>query len=189
MSEDASHAVCRKPVWTLPLFCALFLLVVTTPAHAQNSLGAPGCGPDDQHFDVKTSKSQHPETKESPDQAVIYFLQDDREFQSIPKPVVRVGIDGSWIAATHGTSYLVTTVDPGEHHLCASWQTNVTIGSPKQSGALHFTAEPGQSYFFSARDLWFRDAGAVPMKFEPIDRDQGKLLISQFAFATSKPKT
>jgi hypothetical protein len=137
---------------------------------------------------VKTTKSQHPQTREDADKAVIYFLQDDCELQSIPKPVVRMGIDGKWVGATHGTSYLATTVEPGEHHLCANWKTDVTIGQPKQSAALHFTAEPGKVYFFSARDRWFRDHGSLPMKFEALDSDEGQLLISQFAFATSKPK-
>jgi hypothetical protein len=105
-----------------------------------------------------------------------------------PKPVVRLGIDGKWVGATHGASYLATTVVPGEHQLCASWQTNVTIGQPKQSAALHFTADPGKVYFFIVRDRWYRDHGSLPMKFEGLDSDEGKLLISQFSFAASKPK-
>jgi hypothetical protein len=188
MSEDENNVVRRKPVWTLGAFCAVLLLGAGSAATAQNTVEAPGCGLDKEHFDVKTTKRQHPETKEDADKAVVYFLQDDREFESTPKPVVRLGIDGKWIGATHGTSYLVTTVEPGEHHLCASWQTNVTIGAHKQSGALHFTAEAGKVYFFSAQDRWLREHGAKPMKFEELDSDQGKLLIRQFAFATSQPK-
>lgn len=168
--------------------CAALLLLAASTARAQNAEGAPGCGPSTEHFDVKTDKSQHPEAKADEGKAAIYFLQDDREFQSVPKPVMRMGIDGKWIGATHGTSYMMTTVEPGEHHLCASWQSNVTLGSPKQSGALHFTAEAGKAYFFVARNRWYREVGTIPMKFEAVDSDQGKLLISQFAYAVSQPK-
>lgn len=166
----------------------MLLLGAGCVATAQSTVGAPGCGPESGHFDVKTTKSQHPGAQADTGKAMVYFLQDDREFESIPKPVVRMGIDGKWIGATHGTSYLATVVEPGQHHLCASWQTNVTIAGSKQSAALHFTAEAGQVYFFSVRDRWFRDHGSLPMTFEALDSDEGKLLISQFAFATSQPK-
>jgi len=187
MNENEILILQRKPVWTLSLFLAAFLIApVRLPA--QSAVGAPGCGPDNEHFDVKTKKTERPEIKIDPAKALVYFLQDDREFESIPRPVVRMGIDGKWVGATHGNSYFFTTVDPGEHHLCASWQTNVTIGEPKQGGALHFTAEAGQIYVFSVRDRWFREHGSKPLIFEPIDSDQGKLLMNQFALATSKPR-
>lgn len=186
MNEDRKKFMGQKPLRGLVL-CTMFLLAAGSTVMAQN-VAAPGCGPDDQRFDVKTTKSDHPETKQAADKAVVYFLQDDREFESTPKPTMRMGIDGKWVGATHGTSYLATTVEPGEHHLCASWQSNVTLGQPKQSGALHFTAEAGKVYFFSAQDRWYREHGSKPMKFEALDSDQGQLLISQFAFAASKPK-
>jgi len=188
MSEERKIALRHQFVLTPVMLCAALLSLAGTVTRAQDATGAPGCGPDPEHFDVKTTKNQHPEMKNEADKAVIYFLQDDLEFESIPRPVVRLGIDSKWVGATHGTSYLATTVEPGEHHLCASWQTNVTIGQPKQGAALHFTAEAGKSYFFSARDRWFRDHGSFPMKFDTLDTDEGRLLISQFAVATSKPK-
>jgi Protein of unknown function (DUF2846) len=167
----------------------LGMTLMAIPARAQNSL-APGCGPDDEQFNVKTDKNYHPEATIDPGKAAVYFIQDDREFQSIPKPTVRMGIDGKWMGATHGTSYLFAEVDPGEHHLCAMWQSvpGIGFGVGKQFGALHFTAEAGKAYFFQARDRWYRNIGSQPMKFEPLDSDQGKLLIAQWAHSVSQPK-
>jgi hypothetical protein len=157
-------------------------------AWAQSVEGVPGCGQDSEHFDVKTSKKQAPETKAVASQAAVYFVQDDREFQSTPKPVMRVGIDGKWVGATHGNSYVMAVVEAGERHLCTNWQASVGIGMPKQSGALHFTAEAGKSYYFVAKNRWFREKGLIPMKLEALDSDQGQLLVSQFAYAEAKPK-
>jgi hypothetical protein len=122
-------------------------ITIGIPTRAQNAEVAVGCGPDNEHFDVKTNKGQHTEAKEDNGKAAVHFLQDDREFQSIQKPVLRIGIDGKWIGATHGTSYVVALLDPGKHHLCTSWQASVGRGVGRQSGALHFVAETGKSYF------------------------------------------
>lgn len=185
---DTSVTICtvRNALYVL---AAVVVTLVAVPARAQNSL-APGCGPDDEQFSVKTNKNYHPEATIDKGKAAAYFIQDDREFESVPKPTVRMGIDGRWIGATHGTSYLFAIVDPGEHHLCAIWQgvPGIGFGVGKQFGALHFTAEAGKTYFFQVRDRWYRNTGSVPMQFEAVDSDEGKLLIAQFAHSVSQPK-
>jgi hypothetical protein len=172
---------------TLYALAVVVASLMSVPALAQNSL-APGCGPGDEQFSVKTNKNYHPEASIDEAKAAVYFIQDDREFESIPKPTVRMGVDGKWIGATHGTSYLFAIVDPGEHHLCAIWQGTTGIGFGKQFGALHFTAKPGKAYFFQVRNRWYRDTGSIPMQFEPVDSDEGKLLIAQFPHSISQPK-
>lgn len=147
MKQHENGVVWRKLVCLMGATFMMLTMGMGNAARAQDAAGAPGCGGDKEHFDVKTTKSQHPEANGETGKAVVYFLQDDREFESTPKPTVRMGIDGKWIGATHGTSYTMTTVEPGEHHLCASWQSIVGIGMGRDSGALHFTAEAGKAYF------------------------------------------
>ncbi len=89
----------------------------------------PGCGADDARFDVKTDPAQHPIAQPEQGKALIYFLQDDRDFAARPRPTTRFGIDGSWVGATHGNSYFYTAVDPGERHLCASWESLARKGT------------------------------------------------------------
>jgi hypothetical protein len=160
---------------------------VALPTGAQNSL-APGCGPADEKFSVTTDKNYHPEATPDNGKAAVYLIQDDRDFAAVPKPVVRMGMDGKWAGATHGSSYLFAVVEPGEHHLCAIRQGEPLLAAKYKTGALHFTAEAGKKYFFVVRDRFHLHEGELPMQFETLDSDQGKLLISQFAHAVSQPK-
>jgi hypothetical protein len=174
----------------------LALLLFAIPVFAQSTptittAVAPGCGPDDSKFDVKTDKNKHLATQPEPGKALLYFLEDDSDFSSTPKPTTRLGLDGQWVGATHGNSYFFLSVDPGEHHLCASWQSVVLIGRGRKSAAAHFTAEPGKAYYFRVQNVWpherieNRDTRFV---FAPLDSDEGQLLTTKFAFATFHPK-
>lgn len=75
----------------LPL---LFLLFATS-ALAQNvppptgSPAAPGCGPANVSFDVKSSGSSHPVSQPEPGKALVCFLQEDKVFESRPRPTVK----------------------------------------------------------------------------------------------------
>jgi hypothetical protein len=115
---------------------ALFLLA--PPAFAQNvpasSEVPPWCGAKQAKFDVKTDKGQHPAVHPSEGKALVYFVEDDTEFGSFPKPTTRAGLDGKWVGATHGNSYIYFSVDPGERHLCASWQAAVVVRQGLKTG-------------------------------------------------------
>jgi len=172
---------------------AFALLLLTSVAFAQNTSTAaavaPGCGPANVHFDVRTDKHQHPIVQPEAGKAVVYFVQDDREFLSHPRPTTGFGIDGEWVGATQSNSYFYTPLSPGEHHLCASWQSFVAIGATEKMGAAHFTAEPGRTYFFQVRNFWTKESG-LPARMEllPLDSDEGQLLASKFSFSISQPK-
>jgi len=148
----------------------------------------PGCGPINEKFEVKTDKAQHPVTQAEAGKAVVYFVEDDTNFQSTPKPTTRIGLDGSWVGANHGNSYFYFTVDPGEHHLCASWQSWVGIGTRNNASAAHFTAEAGGVYYFSVKNSWLRESQIMGMELVPLDSDEGQLLASKFSFSTFHPK-
>jgi hypothetical protein len=167
------------------IFCAATAAAQST---ATTSAAAPGCGPASLKFSVRTDKSRHPSAHPDRDKALIYFMEDDASFESHPQPTTRLGVDGNWVGANHGNSYFYISVDPGEHHLCASWQSWVGFGMHDTSAAAHFTAEPGQSYYFRVRNTWLREHGVTRVELTPIDSDEGQLLASRFAYSSSQPK-
>ena len=170
----------------------LAVLLLAASAFAQTSsttpMAAPGCGAADVKFSVKTDKSQHPAAQAEAGKAMVYIIEDDTEFESYPRPTTRLGLDGQWIAANHGNSYSYFSVDPGEHHLCASWQGTVIVGARNTSAAAHFTAEAGKVYFFTVKNKWLREHGFTRVDLSPIDSDEGQLLASKYPLSTSRPK-
>jgi hypothetical protein len=171
------------------------LFAFTTIAFAQSTPPGtavpPGCGAESTKFDVKTDRSQHPLAKPEPGKALVYFLQDDAYFQSAPRPTTRFGLDGNWVGATQANSYFYVSVDPGEHHLCAGWQSFVGFNVARKSAAAHFTAEPGGVYFFVVNDHADRGGESqrpAGMKLSPLDGDEAQLLMTKFGFSTSRAR-
>jgi Protein of unknown function (DUF2846) len=156
-----------------------------------SSLGAPGCGPASIKFEVNTVREQHAVPNPEPGKALVVFLQDDAKFNSTPRPTARFGIDGTWVGATHANSYFYLSVDPGEHHLCTSWQSRVILTRHSRStAAAHFTAQAGETYYFRARDEVMTDfhGAAVSdpeVKLESLDSDEATVLLSSFALSRS----
>jgi hypothetical protein len=170
-------------------------LLVASPAFAQDQAAearvAAGCGPASVEFSVKTNKAQHPAPQPESGKALVYILEevktDDLGFK-IGGVTMRLGLDGSWIGATSSQSYLFFPVDPGDHHLCANWQSS--LGSRSKLGsALSLTAEAGKVYFFRAKVYAITDRDhPLGMKLEAIDPAEAQFLISSFALSTSHPK-
>src|ERR1022692_4903336 len=67
------------------------------------------------------------------------------------KPTVRVSLDGSWVGANRGASYFFFPVEPGEHHLCADWQSAPPSVVGRKLALSNLGAEPGQTYYLRAR--------------------------------------
>ena len=156
--------------------------------NAAKAGATPACGPDQQKFDVTASKNQSAPVEPDLGKALIYIIQDDSHFDSRPRPTTRVGVDGNWIGATHSNSYVRAALDPGEHHLCTSWQGFVGIATGTTVTAMHFTAEAGKSYYFRVKDKFIRDHGPADMELSAVDIDEGELLISKAALSSSQPK-
>lgn len=154
----------------------------------QNEPGAaPGCGPDKQKIEVTTSKKYSALPPDAA-KAQIYVVQDDSHFESRPRPTTRIGIDGAWAGATQGGSFFRALLDPGEHHLCASWQGLVGLGvGTTRVAAMHFTAESGKSYYFRVRNRFIRDHGPADLEFAAIDSDEGQLLASKASLSSVRP--
>jgi hypothetical protein len=169
---------------------AILVLAYSFPVFAQTvSFGAPGCGPAAVKFDVKSEESAPPVPNPGPDKALVFFLQDDARYDGLTRPTTRFGIDGVWVGATHGNSYFYVSVDPGERHLCANWQSHFDAAADdRETAAAHFTAEAGKTYYFAAQDIYPKGAYSALVTLVPLDSDEGRLLINAFAFSTSKAK-
>lgn len=146
----------------------------------------PVCGASGVKFEVKTDGARHPVAGPEAGKALVYFLEDDSQFGSSPKPTTLASLDSQWIGATHGNSYFYFSVDPGEHHLCASWQARVLLGQPLPTAAARFEAAAGGVYYFRVKNTGgpYLAAG---ISLTPLDSDEFKLLASTYSFSTSKP--
>lgn len=161
------------------VFCAATALAQTAEA--------PGCGPANVKFDVKTDKNQHPVAQPEGGKALVYFIEDDSEFQSHPKPTTRIGVDGKWVTANKGNSFSYFFLDPGEHHLCSSPQS-FELSHEITTAAAHFTAEDGKVYYFAVKNRWLLGSMIMHVELTPLDSDEGQLLASKYALSSSHPK-
>jgi Protein of unknown function (DUF2846) len=174
-----------------PLKVLFAVLLLASSAFAQNqpSVSNPeaACGHFDVHFDIKKDSGQHLAQTE-PDKALVYIIQDEDHPDCIKcDTTTRVGLDGSWIGATHGNSYFFFSADPGEHHLCANRlpQFNVTT---KPLALFGFMAEAGKTYYFRIHAIYSSGSGATYSDFGPANPDEARYLISISPYSISHPK-
>lgn len=128
-----------KTKLVLSLLC--FSLVFANSALAKTIL-PDACGDDSVKFDVKTEKNQPAPAPPEAGKAQIVF-------SGSGDAVIRYGVDGTWVGANNGNSYFVVSVSPGEHHLCAGWQS-VFGNKSKKVGMATFVAEAGKVYYYEA---------------------------------------
>jgi hypothetical protein len=165
---------------------ALFFLLLASPAFAQNAPATTSalaaCGPADVNFDVKPGQAQASAAPES-GKALVYVIGDVGE-SGYGWVTIKVGLDGSWMGATHGNSYFSFSVPPGEHHLCSNLQEKLKIYSSLYSVA-GFTAEAGKTYYFRTRASIL---GGLRLDLEPVNDDEGRYQTETFSFVVSHPK-
>lgn len=175
---------------------ALLMLALGIPLLAANDQQrlAPACGPNNISFTVSTDKTAAKPANADANSAAVYIIQDDSLFQSFPSPTVRTGLDGEWVGATHGDSYFMFSVAPGEHHLCFAWQSKVAIGRTSSMATAHsLNAKAGETLYFKVRNL-FPDAAPGQMRqlpritVDPIDPDEGQLLTNRLPLSISRRK-
>ena len=103
-----------KPILAVLLFAA--------PMFAQDpgavALAVAGCGPSDVEFKVKVDKKHHPLPQPDPGKSAVVVLSQIGGVCIGPCITTRVGIDGAWVGANQGRSYLFSSIEPGDHHVC-----------------------------------------------------------------------
>jgi hypothetical protein len=169
-------------------------LLLATPAFAQDQVAdlrtAAGCGPAKTQFDVSTGKQQPASMQPDSGKALVFVIEQDKDAPgSLPVVHVttRIGLDGDWVGANQGNSYLSFEVDPGDHRLCSDWQSKLS-SLQKLSGAADLTAEAGKTYYFSVEAYTGDNDHAPHLWLKAVDDAEGPLLISKSALSTWKTK-
>jgi hypothetical protein len=174
-----------KSVLTLVLFLSAAALAQNTALQAPTA-----CGPLNAQFDAQPAASQ-PAAQPEPGKALVYVAEDFRRAPGeIGNPTLRVGMDGTWMGATRENSYLSFTVEPGDHHLCTSWQSRWQRLS-KLVAFAGFTAEPGKVYYFRERITYSSYGGGAAtmnLDLEPVNPDEGQFLVASDKPSASHPK-
>jgi hypothetical protein len=176
-------------------------LLLTAAASGQNqsidARLAAGCGPAKTAFEVKTDKNQHPVARPESGKALVYVIEDvtNPTAMTFGEATTRVGLDGNWVGANHGHSYISFSTEPGEHRVCADWQSSMK-DLQKLSGAARLTAEAGKTYYYRSEVTIPWNGGAAnhgndqegQLKLERVDESEGLLLISKSASSTWQAK-
>ena len=173
----------------------LLLFVLVTPVFAQDDAvtarAAAGCGSDRVNFDVKTDKKHHPAPQPEPGKGLVYVFGDapsGNYGEGVWRVTTRVGLDGDWVGANSSHSYLFFGVSPGDHRVCANWQSSVGWRS-KVAKAVTLTAEAGKVYYFRTKMVPQREGlNEVIMKLEPLDPAEGQLMIASSSLSMSQPR-
>ena len=147
------------------------------------------CGDLKVKFKTRTNRKDHSLAPSVLGKAQVYIINDyQRPFNQIGSPTIRVGMDGAWLGANHGGSYLYAQVYPGPHHVCVSWQSILP-----QLGKLRafsgFNAEAGKAYYFrSLVTPLDDDNGIYRLTLEKSDSDEAISLIAEYPHVTSNSK-
>jgi hypothetical protein len=170
---------------------AVVILAFAISAFAQQPPPSAGlhvaCGSLGATFKTATSAAQPPSQPET-GQALVYVVEDFPKFgEAIGAPTIKVGLDGNWVGATHGASYLFFTVDPGEHHLCINWQSSLGRLSKLVSFA-RLMAEPGKTYYFRSRAIYSSYASNMYLDLDAIDPDEGEYLVASSQLSSERAK-
>ena len=175
------------------LFALLLFALLTVPAFVQDQAAAAraaaGCGPDKVQFDVQTDKHQHSGSQPEAGKALVYVFENekrDRDALPILNVTTRIGLDGQWVGANHGNSYFFFSADPGDHDVCTSWQSSLTMYS-KLASAASLTAEAGKVYYFQTT-VDQRNHHQPGVRIRPVDPAEAKLLLAASSLSNSHPK-
>jgi hypothetical protein len=174
---------------------ALFAVVLLSlPALAADQAPAAAlraaCGAENMKFSASAG-GQQPAAQPEPGRALVYVVEQfEHPENALVTPTLRIGMDGAWVGATYGTSYLSVPVDPGDHHLCTDWQSlpplmPINAMQPSLAG---LKAEAGQIYYFRARIIQHSGSGPWTLDLDPVNSDEGQLLVATSPASSSRQK-
>jgi hypothetical protein len=172
---------------------AFAFILIAASVSAQNPAPAPlpqsACGPWNVKFQIDIDDSHRPIPKVEPGKALVFVIEDQR-YMGVNDVTVRVGLDGAWVGATLGDSYLFFTVEPGEHHLCVDIRPGI-LNAGRTVSLFGLTAEAGSVYYLRARTDGGRDGPSyhtISIDLDPLNSDEGKFLVASFPLSVSNPK-
>jgi hypothetical protein len=122
----------------------IMLLVVgcAAPVYGQNAATdfrtAAGCGPQKMPYEVTWNPPDKGVMAPSAGKARIYVIE--IVGTNTTGVTTRVGVDGNWMGANTGQGYISFDLDPGEHNICADWQSILKVRQ-QDGGAMVMKAE------------------------------------------------
>ena len=171
----------------------LFFVFLVCASQARARVLPDACGDDKVKFDVKTEGSKTAPALPPDGKAQIVFIENENQMiGTFMYATVRFGLDGAWAGANYNNSYFAANVDPGVHHLCASWQSALGMIS-KNVDVASFTAQPGKVYYFAGNvkviPIGDNNANAnFEFSLTQLNDDEGQYRVKAWKVSTSKPK-
>lgn len=129
------------------------LCLALAPIAGAKTVLPDACGDDKVQFEVRGVDDHSQPLTPDAGKALVVFTEEG--LSNHVDFTTRYGIDGTWAGATHGNSYFLVQVTPGQHHLCAAPQGHFGITGGQREhliGATSFTAEAGKVYFFGSKE-------------------------------------
>lgn len=115
-----------------------------SPLFASSPAALAACGPQSIKVNPRTIPIPQVESRPSPGKALVYFFSNPA--QAFAPGIVRIGIDGKWVGAVQGDSFVAVEVTPGQHSVCSNliqkyFGTEISLDN--------LNALAGQTYFFT----------------------------------------
>ncbi|MGB7437566.1 MAG: hypothetical protein WBR26_23460 [Candidatus Acidiferrum sp.] len=153
----------------------LLLLVCAAPVYGQSAItdfrtGA-GCGPQKTQYEVTLATPEQGVIAPSPGKARVYVIEIVGTNNT--GATTRIGVDGQWVGANTGKGYMSFEVEPGDHHICADWQSILKVRQ-QDGAAMVMTAEAGRAYYFVVGIL----IQALDFNLTEVDQAEGQWLLS-----------
>jgi hypothetical protein len=156
------------------------------------------CGNEKVSFDIHFQKNAPAPGAPEAGKGQVIFVEKSKKPPTITcldsgvscNDVARFGVDGAWVGATKGNSYLPISLEPGVHHLCA------VVG--KDVHAEPLTVEAGHAYYFQVEyKAEGRQYGTAKepnyqveknVSFSMLNEDEGKYRVKASALSVATPK-
>ena len=169
----------------------LAMVLLSCASFAQNeeaiTKARTACGPDNIKFDVEVVDSNGRLAAPEAGKALVYIIAQDVIIDQCYNTcgiLARIGLDGAWVGAIREESHMHFSLAPGEHHLCANWQSR--LGARNKRVALAgFTAEAGKVYFFRLRLV---EGSRDILDLDLLNNDQGQYLVAASRLSESQPQ-
>ena len=128
------------------LIASLGAALLAVPAIAKADPLPAACGNDTTQYKVSHSKTS-PSLTAPAGQALVVLIQKETGEEFPSDPIIRFAIDGTWVGAVKGNSYIAIPVSPGSHKLCISRQSSLD-DEKDNIGAAPLNAKAGSVYYF-----------------------------------------
>ncbi len=152
------------------------------------------CGDPFAKFTVQPGALNPPTVSIGKNEARVYVIQDtvipSKPGQKLAgAATIKVGIQGRWVGATSGRSYIVVPVQAGENHFCGrvevskiGWWTAgcFPVGN---TALLRLQVVAGKTYYVRAKayqiDVGVDDDFICAINLDTVNPDEGKLLLAE----------